>query len=495
MPSRRLALILILLIPLCGCEEDEDCPVIPEAPITISNLFFFPESVGVGELVGLEVVAAGEELAYEWAATAGTYPDDEGTVALWKAPDTPGAARLTVVVTNPEGSASRSVTVAVGAYVPREVPHYLGQATCGECHFDDPEFGQWQGSAHARAWEDMRESGEEDDVCYYCHTTGYDDRDEFDNPLDNGGYDDMPTQQRTDAQCESCHGPLGDPNGLSGIVNHDYLRQGPALMGVGVFENRTGCGTCHVGYHNDYEPEWRASGHAESHLAEGAADDPSCTPCHTAEGYVDAFVRGTGAETYGDGTLPVNCVVCHDPHDPTHPGMLRAAQPDGVCADCHTLDETLPGNLPHHPQLDILRGTGAVEFSGSNYENTPHRAVTIDLCATCHVSRRPYEDPNAPGYTYHEYTPRPENCVDCHPSAEGVEDLDALDFLIPARVTTDSLLAVLQDELDAAESDTTQMYRDALYNLRLVESDGSRGGHNFAYVRSVLEATIENFEP
>jgi predicted CXXCH cytochrome family protein len=509
MKLRWLALALVLVAFAFGCEDDDDNSMEPEPSVRILDLYAFRDSITIGGSVTIVVEAEGENRTTEWTANMGSFTDDEGDTAVWKAPDEPALVRITAIVSNPDETDARSVIVKVGPYDPRAKPFYLGASTCGECHGSDPEFTLWTGTDHASSFESVVSSGLEEPLCYLCHTVGFADLDSLDRPVDNGGYDETPLHKLEGVQCESCHGPLGDSSGSTGIVSAAHtmgedpaLRQGRDLYGVGTLSEPEGCGRCHVegslvGGHQDYAGEWLDSGHSVSNSYAGVADDPSCTPCHTAQGYLDAFVRMTGASTYGDETMPVNCIVCHDPHDPTYDGQLRAASADAICADCHTSGDVLPSGELHHPELDILLGRGAVEYDGVAYESTGHAEVTPTRCASCHILTRPFSTPTEPAVTGHDMVPQPKNCVSCHPGATGIGSVGDLPDLVDARAVLNSLLDQLLGELEAAtaEDSLTQAFQDAESNYQLALSDASRGAHNYLYVKSVLEASIEDFEP
>lgn len=505
MRLRWFALALALLVVAVGCEDDDESPMEPEPSVRILDLFAFRDSITIGALVTVVVEAEGENRTTEWTANMGSFADDEGDTAVWKAPDEPATARITAIVSNPDDTTARSISIEVGSYTPRAKPFYLSATTCGECHGNEPEFTLWTGTGHAATFRDVVDTGREEPSCYVCHTVGFTDVDSLGRPLDNGGYDETPVGKLEGVQCESCHGPLGDTSGSTGIVSDAHtmgldpeLRQGRELFGVYDEDGwPVGCGTCHVGSHQPYAEEWVASGHSGSHLPEGIADDPSCTPCHTAQGYLDAFVRMTGASTYGDETMPVNCIVCHDPHDPTHDGQLRAPSADAICADCHTTGEVLPSGDLHHPELDVLLGQGAIEYPDATYESSPHADATPTRCATCHIVTKPFTTPTEPAVTGHEMVPQPKNCASssCHPDATGLGSVDQLPALIDARVVLDSLLDQLLTKLENASSgdSLTQAFKDAEFNYRFALADGSRGAHNYLYVKSVLEATLDNF--
>ncbi|MEZ6085711.1 MAG: cytochrome c3 family protein [Phycisphaerae bacterium] len=58
----------------------------------------------------------------------------------------------------------------------------------------------------------------------------------------------------------------------------------------------------------------------------------------------------------------MECSTCHSPHGGTEQtAQLRRKSRSGtLCGECHTQgEEALPGNSPHHPQLEMLTGEGA----------------------------------------------------------------------------------------------------------------------------------------
>jgi hypothetical protein len=74
---------------------------------------------------------------------------------------------------------------------------YTGSKGCGECHAKIST--DWQDTKHARAFADLRKSGQEDlPACVPCHVTGHG---------QPGGFVDREiTPQLTGVQCEACHG-------------------------------------------------------------------------------------------------------------------------------------------------------------------------------------------------------------------------------------------------------------------------------------------------
>jgi len=115
---------------------------------------------------------------------------------------------------------------------------------CGNCHVGVQ--GDWEGSAHADAWDGLQASGHAQAFCEGCHTV---------NSLGNfvegetGGYTSAPETRYHDVQCESCHGP-----GLNHVENPDASQPLPSLA-VGL-DATDGCGECHQGTHHPFAEEW-----------------------------------------------------------------------------------------------------------------------------------------------------------------------------------------------------------------------------------------------
>lgn len=94
--------------------------------------------------------------------------------------------------------------------IPPNVPasfRIAGSESCRSCH--EADCSAWDASAHAHAWQTLREQGAHVDAyCQQCHTTGY--------GLPGGFVTESLTPDRVNVSCESCHGPsqahVGDPD-------------------------------------------------------------------------------------------------------------------------------------------------------------------------------------------------------------------------------------------------------------------------------------------
>ncbi len=138
---------------------------------------------------------------------------------------------------------------------------YVGASKCKTCHKKEligNQYGAWQESAHAKAFELLKsekatqiaaekgisgaphESGE----CLQCHVTAY--------GADASQIAAKPLKAADGVQCESCHGPGSDYKKKKVMADHD------ASVAAGMWEpdkNETICTACH----NDKSPTWDAA--------------------------------------------------------------------------------------------------------------------------------------------------------------------------------------------------------------------------------------------
>lgn len=101
---------------------------------------------------------------------------------------------------------------------------YESAEACGECH--EPEFKQWQTTAHARAYEPIRKAGRQDDPeCLMCHTMGF---------ARKGGFESMAkTPALGRVTCQACH-----------VVNSDHHEKGKKAE-PRIFLSSRWCMSCH----------------------------------------------------------------------------------------------------------------------------------------------------------------------------------------------------------------------------------------------------------
>jgi len=282
----------------------------------------------------------------------------------------------------------------------------------------------------------------------------------------------------------------------------------------------------------------------------------SCGPCHNGKEYVRVTIDGgdTGdAPEYTLDDLPdlfISCATCHDPHDAQYEAQLRvdsegeviipwddealAGGKGNVCISCHNgrrnrgnYDDHIAegsGHFgPHHNvQGPILFGKMGADLGNPpetvayEYEH-PHESWNENTCVTCHMYRRPYIDSDNPTLWGHDFEPRIERCITCH-SNWTVEDEEA--FWLWVEDFQAEVEAKIQEFKDAwpaewkdgdgepvnvesnpgdgdgppASDPVGNAYREALWNLYLVEDDGTMGVHNPTYVMSLLDEGIAALE-
>ena len=368
----------------------------------------------------------------------------------------------------------------------------LNTTTCGECH--PTEQGNWEQTAHAHAFQtlDAIHQSDPSQPCGVCHNV-----DEKGNDLTDPtvGWPGTPVAALRNVQCENCHGP-----GAQHIADHKLHPE--ATLAV---STTTGCGECHQGEHHPFVEEWMQSAHANSNhtgaeLGLNVAGDPECAPCHVAQSFI-AFIKSGGSDRLiVDDPQPITCPACHDPHGNGHTAQLRQL-PDTpiVCGQCHQSGPTDINGAPHHPQLDMLLGTGGFRFPGEEFPGAATHGNTDrnpDLCANCHIVTEPgVSGPvSIPAETGHTFDPLPvdpitgqrnfSKCLECHS--------DPASILDPHQQQVQSLIDQLQAAVDAVPADKrdNDTYKGAVFNLNFVVADKSVGVHNPALTLQLLQVSI-----
>jgi len=390
------------------------------------------------------------------------------------------------------GGSSRRGTFAGGFLGLANVSENVTQ--CGECH--PSEQALWAETRHAHAYATLVDREREDPElsCALCHNVGPNGN-ELDDPMI--GFRGEPVPELRNVQCESCHGP--------GATHVTDVKQHPdAALGV---DFDLGCGECHQDDHHPFVDEWLESAHAESHLSGSAfgldvAGDPECAYCHVAQSFI-RFVETDGVErVISSEPLPITCVACHDPHGNGNAHQVRViANEPIVCGQCHNAGPATIGEEPHHPQRDLLLGTGGFEFPGESFPGPATHGntdINPDLCVTCHVVTAPFQSAETPipAQVGHTFIPVPvideatgerdfDNCLDCHANPAAIFESHQAEVRM--------LITELEEALEAVPADqrSGEIYEGALFNLELVQADKSTGVHNPERTLRLLEVSIE----
>ncbi|MBE0592229.1 MAG: hypothetical protein IH616_07495, partial [Gemmatimonadales bacterium] len=274
--------------------------------------------------------------------------------------------------------------------------------TCGQCHATLQT--EWAETAHSNAWATLQANPGAQEFCEPCHTVSHNGN----RAAEPAGYptvgDAAAAAVYQDVQCESCHGPGLDH--LAAPTASQPLASGLVSPG--------GCGDCHNDVHHPFVEQWSLSKHA---IGDGFShgDNPSCAQCHNGkEALVQQFGVDAPYANKDDGAvMPITCIVCHDPHDRTLPGQLRApldqGTTDNLCVTCHNRRSTpaAPFRGPHAAQGPLVLG-GDAGWIPPGYEwlvglTSSHGdpATNPRLCATCHVSPYTVSDPASGAFVFH----------------------------------------------------------------------------------------------
>lgn len=283
------------------------------------------------------------------------------------------------------------------------------------------------------------------------------------------------------------------------------------------------------------QTEWAESVHGEGETVfEGT--NASCVRCHANEGFIQ-YVADPARTSYSATTTPtnINCFTCHAQHTTGSRDALRVTAPvaltNGVsydmglgntCVVCHqsrrnvavyiTSSNSINSRYgPHHgPQGDLLMGEMGYEYEGYTYTETPyHRTMNDDGCVNCHMRNVAYL---VGGHTFNvsaydveedEMVYNTGACVGCH--TDWPESLDNFDYN-GVQTEIDGLLAELQALLfDAGYVNATGTpvtrtavpadVAGAIWNFMFIgREDRSRGVHNPAYARDLLQSSIDYME-
>jgi len=382
--------------------------------------------------------------------------------------------------------------VSTSSYVTVRGATYKGVATCASCHGTNPQVGlmdmytPWSQTEHATMAErgiDGLVSSHYNESCFACHTLGYNQDPratngnfyavaqqigwKFPTVLQVGNYATMPTnlQNLANIQCENCHGPGSQHPGPDSVS-----------LDVAV------CAQCHQDGTEHFRPsQWALGPHGadDGYLSVSIdeAPNPSCSKCHSPEGFVD-WREGQAPVATVAGRL--TCAGCHDPHNvamfpeiahqvrvydtvtlddsvaPTPP-TLTDQGPSAVCEQCHNARRSPPATyasattLPHESTAtDVLNGLRACTnvqaivsgktntIASVTLENSAHSGVA--KCVDCHMFPDANPDLASEGKNTvgdHTFsvtdrltgTDNTNACNQCHASVDPVSSFDHVSVL------------------------------------------------------------------
>ena len=322
------------------------------------------------------------------------------------------------------------------------------------------------------------------------------------------------------ADCQDCHG-------LASIhVSDPSNNKLPSSYWSGV------CGQCHIEF-----AEIQKANHSDplsfGYFEPSEGRLTSCYRCHYTPGYIGAVESGIDFHdfSYGSDALDeipkdtpnVSCSVCHDPHeaDSENPFGLRTGSAGTACDTCHY----------EKWQNAILEGVAGpfgngYHYPGEDYDVTNwHR--TEDKCVLCHMNTAsaPTDDSGIlmiGGHTFRMRDFGPDNtpytdddtlniavCQSCH---QGLDSFDRNGFQTEIQHLLENLRDLLMennhDFLPANKpgncarchkggtveflDDPNFILDNAYTNYKLIANDRSRGIHNPAYIKKLLQDSINS---
>ncbi len=455
------------------------------------------------------------------------------------------------------------------------------QNNCAPCHTGDlDKWDTWKTTPHAQIFQEGitgelevapntngQMVGTYSASCVKCHTTGWDpslNNGNFGYAAHQTGYDTMMFKNATlvsgsyqilqgdqtawnllnttpyqtayhvsSIECEQCHGPA------TGHVTH----YGDPTY-IDVTTDAGVCLQCHnAPTHHMVGAYYLASNHATMPLAGSHATSTSCFPCHSGSAFVKyAKNPTTPGFSSADGSKPISCVACHDPHVSTNLGLRQvsvtlkngyAVTSGGmgqICMTCHqdrnnvntTITNTAPYYGfkdrfgPHHgPQSDMFFGQNAYQYGNDGLTGLMTHGATTDACATCHMATKGSSANHAMSMvdtTGGVSTDFVVACRSCHGANINSfndilanSDLDGNGKIEGFQTEVQGMLSELKSLLPLDSKGSGEpcnfMYDSSLvknkpnvvrgiYTYYFVKNDGSYGVHNPKYTTAILQSAI-----
>ncbi|HEX9838294.1 MAG TPA: hypothetical protein VGA72_03055 [Anaerolineales bacterium] len=322
----------------------------------------------------------------------------------------------------------------------------------------------------------------------------------------------------------ACAGPQGEPGpaGPAGPAGPQG-EPGPALTTADLT-----CTECH----NDTtlivskEAQFRERSVHGTGEAFVRGEGTDCAGCHGTEGAkarINAGLPPHDASVEGvTNVSPFDCRTCHNIHTTYTKAdfsLTGDAQPvvlektggtfDGgkgnLCANCHQIRNDLPvasgGNIDlgtntrfgthYGVEAAMLLGEGGLGVSGSP---SPHYQLVENTCVACHMG----DESN------HTYLPAVARCQTCHADAENF-DINGVQTEVQAMLDEVHELLVASGIMAADSTDDDgnlqqgrsipgvypEAVANAMWNYKFVVEDQSRGVHNSAFAKALLQQALD----
>jgi DmsE family decaheme c-type cytochrome len=265
-----------------------------------------------------------------------------------------------------------------------DLTQYVGSEECKSCH--EEEFKAYRTSPHFQTTLDTHR-GPAWQGCEACHGPGKE-HIESDGEVSKIFSFTKVKSEEASRQCLDCH-QLGEDH--SNFLRSEHQKQGIGCIDChsahkpttseGLLKNTQPqlCYGCHLEAKADFMKPYHHrvneglvgcsdchnphGGFLTKQLRSTAAQDAGCFKCHAEKAGPFVFEH-VPVKTEG-------CVSCHTPHGSSNPRLLRRANVNLLCLECHTLtvDSPVPGVPAFHNQAQKYQACTMchVNIHGSNF--------------------------------------------------------------------------------------------------------------------------------
>jgi hypothetical protein len=364
----------------------------------------------------------------------------------------------------------------------REEPVSNPADLCGKCHEGDrhPQYPDWSGSAHALSFHGGTDHDNANDYCAKCMSPF-----QFNEDSNHSVNNPVAEDDWWGITCTVCH----DQHSLElGLFNGTERAEPPANIS-------DLCGGCHGGSerHHIYD-DWKETAHANTYAS--FKDNTYCAHCMSPYQAGDEESQAARTPVGEENWTSIGCTVCHEQHS-LELGLYNGSafnemtDSNDLCGSCHTMGEVELGDEPHHPQIEMRIGTGAIDVDDSTYMSSVE-------CSECHMLDHS-----------HSLEPEIYACVVCHePLGITPTTNESAELMVNnTQNETATMLQDVHDKLEMAEvikrdmekngtwNDTlNDTYWRAVFNYHFVDADASLGAHNPDYAKALLELADDDFQ-
>lgn len=257
-------------------------------------------------------------------------------------------------------------------------------------------------------------------------------------------------EEGTRGSCAGCHGTEGAKARINaGLPPHD-----PSVVAV-TNVSPMGCRTCHNTHYTYTGADWALTG------AEAAVK----------------MEYSPGTYDKGAGNLCANCHQSRNALPTVTDGQVDLTQPPPN-------GQTRFGQH-YSPQATMLLGEQSM--GGVAGSPSTHYALVEDSCVGCHMGAE-YNHTNEVAVA---------RCQSCHPDADSL-DINGVQTEIEGMLAQAKELLIASGIMNEEDRSIPGVYSEevaaSMWNYKLVATDASKGVHNPAYARALLQYAIDTLE-